>query len=87
MIHFLYLSIHTFFIRNHFIRSLCVECQNMQRTYTTKGKVPKELFNLKNCHNNKQVRNRMTVKLINSQNQHRLFARLVLVFNVSLHLS
>ena len=33
-----------FFIRNHFIRNLHVEGRNILRTYTTKGKLPKELF-------------------------------------------
>ena len=33
-----------FFIRNHFIRNVHVEGRNIQGTYTTKGKIPKELF-------------------------------------------
>ena len=33
-----------FFIRNHFIRNLNVEGRNVQGTYTTKRKIPKELF-------------------------------------------
>ena len=33
-----------FFIRNHFIRNLYVEGRNIQGTYTTKGKIPKELL-------------------------------------------
>ena len=33
-----------FFIRNHFIRNLHVEGRNILRTYTTKGKIPKQLF-------------------------------------------
>ena len=42
--------IHAFFIRNHFIRSLHIECLNIYRTYTTKGKFYKEeLLNLKDA--------------------------------------
>ena len=33
-----------FFIRNHFIRNLHVDGRNIPGTYTTKGKLPKELF-------------------------------------------
>ena len=35
---------YTLFISNHFIRNLHVEGRNIQGTYTTKGKIPKELF-------------------------------------------
>ena len=38
------LNVHALFIRNHFIRNLRVEGRNIQGTYTTKGKIPKELF-------------------------------------------
>ena len=37
-------GMNAFFIRNHFIRNLHVEGRNIQGTYTTKGKIPKELF-------------------------------------------
>ena len=37
----------TLFIRNHVISKLHVECQNISRIYTTKGKFPKELFIVK----------------------------------------
>ena len=33
-----------FYIGNHFITNLLVEGRNIQRTYTSKGKIPKELF-------------------------------------------
>ena len=37
----------TLFIKNHFIRNLNEECQNILRTYITKRKFLKKLFNLK----------------------------------------
>ena len=33
-----------FVIRNHFIRNLHVKGRNIYRPYTSKGKIPKELF-------------------------------------------
>ena len=36
--------LHAFFKMNHFIRNLHVEGRSFQGTYTTKGKIPKELF-------------------------------------------
>ena len=39
-----FLQYTLFFIRNHFIWNLLVEGRNTQGTYTTKGKIPKELF-------------------------------------------
>ena len=67
-----------FLKRNHFIRNLHVECRNICRTYTTKGKFSKGLFNLKNFYNAKQSRIRKLVPFICSQNPHRLLAMLVL---------
>ena len=40
-----------FLIRNRFIRSLHVEGQNIQRTYSTKNDIPNELFDLKDFYN------------------------------------
>ena len=39
-----FLTIHASFIRNSFIRNRHVEGRHIQGTYTTKGKIPKELL-------------------------------------------
>ena len=49
-----------------------------EKAYTTKGKFPKELFNLKKFYNTKQSRIRKLVPFIFSQGLHRLFAMNVL---------
>ena len=41
-------NIHAFYIRNHFIKNIHVDGRNILRTHVSKGKVPKELLNMKN---------------------------------------
>ena len=49
-----------------------------RKTYTTKGKFRKELFNLKNFYYSKQSRIGKLVPFMCSNNPYRLFAMLVL---------
>ena len=68
---------YTLFYKEPLYKEPTCRMPEYYRTYTTRRKFPKELFNLRNFYNSKQSRIRRLVPFICYQNLHRFLARFV----------